>query len=136
MLICIYLTIYMKFPKEGGDKDNDLAEFIRSIRFFDNLSINEVSTLLMLFFNNLFHLILSLSKRIDLNPVEDMKAKYQRFMKKTFTSHFLCEFIDTKAYPTRLLDVPVQESLFDDGAAEPAVAPAAAEPPQVELTQE
>ena len=125
----------MKFPKEG-EKDNDLAEFIRSIRFFDNLTINEVSILLMMFFNNLFHLILSLSKRIDLNPVEDMKAKYQRFMKKTFTSHFLCEFIDTKAYTTRQLEIPVQEWLFVDGTAEPAVAPAVAEPPLVELTQE
>jgi hypothetical protein len=125
----------MKFPKEG-EKDNDLAEFIRSIRFFDNLTINEVSILLMMFFNNLFHLILSLSKRIDLNPVEDMKAKYQRFMKKTFTSHFLCEFIDTKAYTTRQLEIPVQEWLFVDGTAEPAVVPAVAEPPLVELTQE
>jgi len=108
LLICIYLTIYMKFPKEGSDKDNDLVEFIRSIRFFDNLTINEVGILLMMFCNNLFHLILSLSKRIDLNPVEDMKAKYQRFMKKTFTSHFLCELIDTKAYPVRELEIPVQ----------------------------
>ena len=121
----------MKFPREG-ERDNDLAEFIRSIRFFDNLTINEVSILLMMFFNNLFHLILSLSKRIDLNPVEDMKAKYQRFMKKTFTSHFLLEFIDTKAYPNTLLEMPVQESLFVDDSAEPAVA----EPPKVELTQD
>ena len=98
----------MKFPKEGGDKDNDLVELIRSIRFFDNLTINEVGILLMMFCNNLFHLILSLSKRIDLNPVEDMKAKYQRFMKKTFTSHFLCELIDTKAYPVTELEIPIQ----------------------------
>jgi hypothetical protein len=108
----------MKFPKEATDKDNDLVEFIRSIRFFDNLTINEVGILLMMFCNNLFHLILSLSKRIDLNPVEDMKAKYQRFMKKTFTSQFLCELIDTKAYPVR--EQPraiIQESLFEDGTA-------------------
>ena len=87
----------------------------------------------MMFCNNLFHLILSLSKRIDLNPVEDMKAKYQRFMKKTFTSHFLCELIDTKGYPVREQpETPVQEQLIEDGTAEPAVA----EPPKVVLTQE
>ena len=98
LLICIYMTIYMKFPRES-DKDNDLVEVIRSVRYFDNLTINEVSTLLMMFFSNLFHLILSLSKRIDLNPVEDMKTTCTRFIKKTFTAHYLCEFIDSRAYP-------------------------------------
>ena len=43
----------MKFPKESDDKEHDLVEFIRLIRFFYNLTINEVGILLMMFCNSL-----------------------------------------------------------------------------------
>jgi len=65
----------MRFPKEG-DKDNEIAELIKRIPWLSNLTINEVAVILMSFYSNLFHLILSISKRVDTNPVEDMKVKY------------------------------------------------------------
>ena len=95
----------MKFPKEG-DRDNEIAEFINSLPFFHNLTINEISMILMMFYNNLFHLILSLSRQIDLNPIEDMKAKYQKFVKKTFTTHYLCEFIHSRQSPEPVAEAP------------------------------
>jgi hypothetical protein len=98
LLICIYISVYMKFPKEG-DKDNEVAEFIKSIPWFSNLTINEIAVILMSFYSNLFHLISSLSRRIDTNPVEQMKTNYQKFMKKTFTTHYLCEFLHARISP-------------------------------------
>jgi hypothetical protein len=95
----------MRFPKEG-EKDNELAEIIRSIPLFKNLTINELSIILMSFYSNLFHLILSISKHIDTNPVEDMKSKYQKFMKKTFTAHYICEFLHSRISP------PVPEQII------------------------
>ena len=52
--------------------------------------------LLILFFSNLFHLILSISRLIDVNPLEDMKQKYKTMQSKSFKSQFLCEAIYTK----------------------------------------
>jgi hypothetical protein len=84
----------MKFPKEG-DKDNDIAEWINRIPYFDNLTINEVSMLLMMLFSNLFHFISAISRLIDVNPTESIKIGYKNFNKKTFKSHFLCEMLYT-----------------------------------------
>lgn len=41
LLISIYIAVYMKFPKDG-DKDNEIAEFVNSLPYFKNLTINEV----------------------------------------------------------------------------------------------
>jgi hypothetical protein len=62
----------MSFPKEG-DTDNEVAEFIKTIPYFENLTIYEVNMILMSFFSNFFHLISSLSRLIDVNPLENMK---------------------------------------------------------------
>lgn len=55
LLIAIYITVYMKFPKEG-DKDNELAELLNKIQIphISNLAIFEVATLVQLTFSNLF----------------------------------------------------------------------------------
>lgn len=66
----------MKFPKDG-DKENEIAQLVNSIPYFKTLTINEVGMLLIMLFSNLFHLILSISRLIDVNPLEDMKKKYK-----------------------------------------------------------
>lgn len=47
LLVSIYILIYMKLPKDAG-KDNELAEFLNSLNFLGNLTINE----LVRFFKN------------------------------------------------------------------------------------
>jgi hypothetical protein len=88
----------MSFPKEG-DTDNEVAEFVKSIPYFENLTIYEVNMILMSFFSNFFHLTSSLSRLIDVNPLENMKANNKRFGQKTFRTHYLCEFIKQRAFP-------------------------------------
>lgn len=41
LLIAIYISVYMKFPKDG-DKDNEIAELVNKIPVFDKLTIFEV----------------------------------------------------------------------------------------------
>jgi hypothetical protein len=85
LLLAIYVSVYMRFPKEG-DKDNDLAALVDALPFLQNLTIHEKATLLSVTFGNLFQFIMSLSRLIDGNPTEDVKMKYKKFQKKSFNS--------------------------------------------------
>lgn len=55
LLIAIYITVYMKFPKEG-DRDNEIAELLKKVKlpFLPDLTIFEMGTLIQMTFGNLF----------------------------------------------------------------------------------
>ena len=75
----------MKFPKVGV-RDNELAELLYKIPLFNNLTISEIAILLQIVFSNLFNLILSISRLVDLNPLENQKLKFTKLQKKGFNS--------------------------------------------------
>lgn len=92
LLIAIYVSVYMRFPREN-DKDNELAALLDSLPFLQNLTIHEKANLLVATFGNLFQFIMSLSRLIDGNPEEDVKLKYKKFQKKSFNTQLLCELM-------------------------------------------
>lgn len=74
----MYIAVYIKFPKEG-DHDNELAEWINSLKLTKTITIYEIGQLLFTTFNNLFHFITAVSRLVDVHPLEEMKDKVRDF---------------------------------------------------------
>ncbi|TNV79618.1 hypothetical protein FGO68_gene14645 [Halteria grandinella] len=127
LLLAIYTSVYMRFPKEG-DRDNDLAALVNGLPFLQNLTIHEKATLLVTTFANLFQFIMSLSRLIDGNPTEDVKMKYKKFQKKSFNSQLLCELMSPMRVVAPELPVDQPAVLVQEGI-EGEVQPQSIPPP-------
>eukprot|EP00347_Sterkiella_histriomuscorum_P018804 403344113 len=92
LLIAIYVSVYMKMPKEG-DMDNQIADYLNENRIFMNLTYHEIFQMLRIIFQNLFHLILAASRMIDVHPLEELRDKMKRFQKLSAKCQLICELI-------------------------------------------
>jgi hypothetical protein len=57
------------------------------------------------FFTNLFHLIIAVSRLIDIHPLEELKTKMKKFQKISASCQLICELVA----PNR----PIQDPALD-----------------------
>jgi len=73
LFITIYISVYMKMPKEEGmnKRDNQVIEIIDSLPFLSHLAYYEVCELIRLIYTNIFNLSMALSRLIDIHPIDE-----------------------------------------------------------------
>jgi len=80
LLIAMYVSVYMKMPKEG-EKDNQFVDIILRYNLLSSFTYHEIFLMVQKLFSNLFHLILAVSRLVDVHPIEEIKVKMKQFQK-------------------------------------------------------